>query len=554
MLSVPRLRTALLVLVLSFGLAALSVFFRGAMDSGVGSLNDEPAHYATSIMVHDFLLGGDWLRPMDYARNWYLHYPKVALGQWPPMLYGMLGIWMVLFGVSGVAAILGMAFLTACCTTALVSWLSEEFGGLEAAVGGLLFLALPVVQQFSGSVMTEIPLALFCTLAVLAFGRFLDRGQTRDALVFGLLAVAGIMTKGNALALGFVPLLGVLYSRRIDLVRRWNFWLPAVMVLLLCAPWYVVTADIQARSWSGGTLPNWDYFQRALPAYLLASVQLGGWGLALLAALGLATGIRKGPGKNGVWIAALAFFSGLLALLVILPSDVDPRHLVLAAPLLIGCAVGGAVCLGRAGGLPRGLGLGLLLGLFALEQFRVVPKDFGGYRGPMADLLGDPANQDAVFLVAGDAIGEGLIIAEGAASDAPRPRHHILRASKVLITDDWNGRDYQLHFPTSKQLQDQLEAFPVAFLILDSSTNPAQRFEHHILLDQLVQERSDAWELISSSPVRRDGELFPDALRIYRLKGWRSLPPAQIQLNTPSGGRFLQEKSTPKPLIWPRSG
>ena len=53
-----RLRTSVLVLGLAFALAALSVHLRGALVSGVGSLNDEPAHYATSMMARDYLRDG----------------------------------------------------------------------------------------------------------------------------------------------------------------------------------------------------------------------------------------------------------------------------------------------------------------------------------------------------------------------------------------------------------------------------------------------------------------------------------------------------------------
>lgn len=549
----PRSWIPALVLCIAFALAAWSADLRGALDSGVGSLNDEPAHYATSMMARDFLVSGDWSAPMDYAREWYVHYPKVALGQWPPMLYAVMGTWMLLFGVSGTAAILCMVFLASCCALVLYHWLQPKMGALAASTGVLIFLALPLVQEFSAAVMTEIPLTLFCTLSVLAFGRFLDRGSARDALAFGLFAVAGIMTKGNALALGAVPPLALLFARRFDLLRSRLFWMPAILVVVLCAPWYSMTAEIQARSWSGGTRPNLEYSLKALPAYLSASVSVGGLGLLLAAGFGLLKGCRQGRGNNGVWNASAAFFLGLLILLVVLPSDVDSRHLVLAAPLFVGCAVSGVVRACKSFGLAPAWGLALMVILFSLEALRVVPKDFGGYREPIRALLQDPAYEKAVVLVAGDAIGEGLVIAGGAAVDGPRPRHHILRASKVLITDDWNGRDYQLCFTSCDAIQAQLEAFPVALLVLDSSTNPAQWFEHHSLLEKLVQERGETWELLSSHDVRRAGELFPKALRIYRLKDWETLAPAEICLQAHREWGNLLDKNKPVPMIQPSS-
>jgi hypothetical protein len=71
------------------------------------------------------------------------------------------------------------------------------------------------------------------------------------------------------------------------------------------------------------------------------------------------------------------------------------------------------------------------------------------------------------------------------------------------------------------------------------------------MLDQLVQERGDAWELLSSHDVRRQGEVFSQALRIYRLINWQSLPKAEVHLHTSEGGGLLQDKDAPEPLIVP---
>jgi len=54
--------------------------------------------------------------------------------------------------------------------------------------------------------------------------------------------------------------------------------------------------------------------------------------------------------------------------------------------------------------------------------------------------------------------------------------------------------------------------------------------------------------------VRRAGELFPRALRIYRLKDWETLAPAEIHLQAPAVRSHLGDKSKPVPMIQPSSG
>src|SRR5205807_237312 len=62
--------------------------------------------------------------------------------------------------------------------------------------------------------------------------------KTRHALMFGLLSAAAILVKYNALALVLVPLFALLISRRFEIVRRRSFWLPVIVVTILCGPWY----------------------------------------------------------------------------------------------------------------------------------------------------------------------------------------------------------------------------------------------------------------------------------------------------------------------------
>jgi hypothetical protein len=56
----------------------------GAYASGFGGYPDEPAHLVSSLMVRDFLAGLDFRHPWQFAQQYYFHYPKVAIGVWPP--------------------------------------------------------------------------------------------------------------------------------------------------------------------------------------------------------------------------------------------------------------------------------------------------------------------------------------------------------------------------------------------------------------------------------------------------------------------------------------
>ena len=93
--------------------ALLLQWLGGAYASGFGGHPDEAAHFVSSVMVHDFLVHPGAGQPMAFAQQFYLHYPKVAIGNWPPLLHGVLAVWYLLFGVSRASALVLMAVFAA---------------------------------------------------------------------------------------------------------------------------------------------------------------------------------------------------------------------------------------------------------------------------------------------------------------------------------------------------------------------------------------------------------------------------------------------------------
>src|SRR5689334_11391847 len=77
--------------------AALLSWHGHAFRVELSSDPDEPAHYVSGLLVRDYLAQGVPGSPMAFARDFYLHYPKVAIGHWPPLFYVVQGVWTLLF-------------------------------------------------------------------------------------------------------------------------------------------------------------------------------------------------------------------------------------------------------------------------------------------------------------------------------------------------------------------------------------------------------------------------------------------------------------------------
>src|SRR5579872_3290775 len=85
--------------------------FAGAYTSEFGEYPDEASHYVTGLLVRDYIAAGFPAHPMKYAQEYYLHYPRVAFGHYPPMFYIVQALWTLVLPVSRTSTMLLMAFL-----------------------------------------------------------------------------------------------------------------------------------------------------------------------------------------------------------------------------------------------------------------------------------------------------------------------------------------------------------------------------------------------------------------------------------------------------------
>ncbi len=519
-----------------FILAFALRFAGGATESSFGAHDDEPAHMVTGLMVHDYLTESELGNPMRFAEQYYKHYPKVAMGQWPPVFYATQAVWMAAFGVGRVSLIALMSLLAAGVATALFAFLRGEFGTPIAATAGAVFVGLPLVQHFTGLVMTEVPMALLCTLAAMSFGRYLDTGTTRSSVTFGVLASLAILTKGNGIALGLLVPITILMTRRWELLRRPNFWLSAVIVAAICAPWYWITIPITSTTWEGGSSPTLAYSMEAMRFYAIQAVRQGGFVLTAIAGLGLVTRCMERP-LSGRWAAMIALLPSLALVYVILPSSINERHLVVALPAWIALFAAGLVWLTQR--LPQ-LRLArmrivplVFIAFVLAENFELPRKDYRGIDVAVANLIEDPRFEDSIFMIASDACGEGIFISEMAMRERAR-EHFVVRATKLLASSDWWGKNYQLRFDSTAELEAYLAAIPVGVIALDSSADPSERLLHLGQLSELFA-KSDRWVRVEAFDVVRNGVEYPGALQIYELQGHQALPRRELSLTTVMG-------------------
>ncbi len=537
--------TDLLIFLLFFGVQLGLQSANGAFVSEWGGHPDEAAHYITGLMVRDYIASLELTSPIKFAEDYYIYYPKVAIGHWPPVFYIIQATWMLIFSHSKTSIILLMAFLSALLAGTVFMAAKKEFGYHTAIATALLLIGLPLTQEYSGMVMAEIPLALFSTWAVLCFGLFLDTGKCRWSLGFAVFAVLAILTKGNALALALVPPLSLLLTRRFYLLGRMNFWYPGVIVLAVCGPWYGLTLDMVTNGWHRESISA-DFTVAAIPFFLCHFVKVAGLGLSVLMVPGFIKKIVSPYRKReiqGKWAALAALLLSVYIFHFMVPAGMENRHLLTAVPAQLMFLAAGTSYMARM--LPRKLNfpsfklaqsrtLAILtittLGVFTWENFAIPAKKWHGFGEVAQQLLSVPDFQNSAILISSDERGEGIFISEVAIREQ-RPDHMVLRASKVLSKSRWNGSEYTLSYRTPGEMMNFLKGLPVGIVVFDNSTPAGNHTGHHQLLKKTTEYYAGQWELLGTYPLMRKGVIYPDALEVYRLRGHEKRQISSISVN-----------------------
>jgi hypothetical protein len=539
-----------LVLIVLLFFAAVTGFqwASGAFRAEFGHRPDESAHYVSGLMIRDYIAALAPAPPIRFAEDYYLHYPKMAMGHWPPFFYVVEAAWMLVFSPSRLSVLALLALLTTLLALTLHLALRSEFSTAAGVASGLLLISLPMTQAFSGMVMAEMLVALLMFSSVLVFARYLDTERWQDAAWFGLLASFAILTKGTGFTLALIPPIAVVLTRKFRLLVRPSFWLPAGIVLLLCGPWhYLAPGAMHDAAVPLGRLKFEAFRIWYLPRML---IHLTGAGILLLSGIGFSVQILypiwKRQKLQAKWSATAALVVGFLVFRTWVGAANDPRHLTILAPPLLMFLVAAVAWL--APRLPLGplsarqkmAVVAAVIGLvFAVEKFTIPEKPSFGFQEVAQDLLARPEFRNSVFLISSEGLGEGRFISEVAMRER-RPGHYVLRGSKMLARTSWFGHYYTPLYQTRAELMDYLDSIPVGILVMDHTPGWRQ-LQHHRLLNELLETYRDRWKLIGTYPRDRRSHASQSKILVYRLVGHEMRPVGRIRIDLrPRLGRFLE--------------
>ncbi len=529
-----------IIFAIAFDIAFLLQKFGGAYDSEFGAHPDEAAHYVTGLFVRDAIktvpscVAQRSIVPLkafgpSAPGGFYEHYPKVALGVWPPSFYLVQSVWTLPFGVSRMSVLLLMASLAAGVATLIYGALRREFGILPAAAAALLWLCGPLAREYYSMIMAETLGTLTMLGATLFWGRFLDDGRKRDAVFFALLASAAIMTKGSGLALVLMCAFSLLLVRRWKVFTKHPLWIAVVIVAVLAGPWTWIFRKEGTRvgGWednSGGI--SWSFTSQAVPYYLQKMSIAIGIAVAVFALIGLLVRARS----NGKWAAISSLVLGILTFQSLIPVGYEARHILPATAALVLLSIAGLFAFARNRKLrsdgqeqQRREYLWVVLLLLLTLPFAFMHREQKGYSGfrPIASELLKTAPSGARILVSSDARGEGMFISEIAMRDH-RPNLSVERASKALVDPKgrtWDGKNLHEKYSDDEQLLAFLTGGKIEYVVLDDAVPEEKRAGYHDQLRRVIEDHTGTFVAVAETPIIRENEQQAKSLRLYHIVG-----------------------------------
>lgn len=432
---------------------------------------DEPSHFLNGYFVADYLRHHFGSNPMAAATDFYIHYPKISIGHWPPAYYGFLGL-AFLFLPPTIGVIFGLNVLIAALPAIGIAAALALLCGRRAAIAGVLLYAItPVVLEGNAMFMADQPLAACLVAATAVWIAYLCAPGWGKAIGFALLAALAVLIKGNGALIVFVPAFHIVLTANWRQLLSIRLYAAAALAAVLVVPWYILTAKIAADgfNYQAGVA----YATQALVANLQTLMHnltpLG----VLLAVFAAVMAYRERKQSVLRWTIVSGIVSLVLATLTLqslVPVDIVDRYMAPALPAMVILAVLGAYRL-LAQLAPRPAlqlpAVAVLVALMAvpgvMHLMARTPKGDAGLV-QVANALA-PAGKPTLTVIDGRSGVEGAFIAQMAVHDAAL-HGYVVRASKLLADSNFMGSSYTLKFQRPQQVVAELHRLGVQHVVI----------------------------------------------------------------------------------------
>jgi hypothetical protein len=473
---------------------------------------DEPSHFLNGYFISSYLQNHFGSNPMAFATDFYIHYPKISIGHWPPAYYGLLSLNFMLFPATYMSAFVWNVLVAALPAVGIAAALFRLAGRRAALAGVVVFALTPLALEGQALFMVDQPLAATLVAATAVWIAYAHRPTWGRALAFAAISALAVLIKGNGWIALFIPLYQIALTgtwRRLLSIR---LVVAAVVGAVLVVPWYLLTAKIAADGFNYQA--GLGYAMKALAAntvFLADNISWAGVALALYASVAEFRARHAAPLRWTIVSGVISLVLATFTLQSIVPVDIVDRYVAPALPAVVVLALLGAVRLlallplayGQRWRVPAGAALALLMvwgGVHHLLQ-RAPKADVGNLA--VTNRL-TPGAIPSVTVIDGSAGNEGAFIATMAVHD-PKLQSYVVRASKLFADSNFMGSKYALKYQDNASIVAELHRLGVRNIVLIRA-NHQSAFPHSEQLRQTLAQPGSGYRLSERVDHRnRDG-------------------------------------------------
>src|SRR5271165_35527 len=524
------------------GLLAVAVFllFKTSPTGGDFWWSDAPRHAMDGVFYHDLARALPITHMKQWAMDYYLQYPALAILFFPPLFPLVEAVFFSLFGVSAATAQLTVSafLLGAAWGTYLLlrRWLDRA----AAFSAALLFIGTPSIALWGRQVMLEIPAFAFLIWSAYFFFRYLDHLKSRDLYLAVAFVVAGMYTKQPVAFIIPAYLLTLYFVFRRDLFWRAHFWRAALLLTIGVIPLAIFTwlwghYNVQQSvggdwvEYSRTSISGWLYVARQWPAEV-------GWpiaGLAMIYCIGALVRPKwRLPRPASFFFAAWIIAGYVFFTLIAIKSQ---RYTIfLIFPLVVFAVL--AIARAVPGKMASYLALALAAGIFSYTLVKDHTPYVSGYRAA-AQYVCSVAPADSVVLFSGLRDGSFIFNVK---TNAECKNLSIIRADKLLlrvmmVRSMFGVEDLGV---SQAQFKQMLGRYGVRYIVIEPDFW-ADLKSMQMLVDLLHQ---DQFKLMTKFPIVSNREHIQSQLEIYENLGPLSEGKNLLRVELPVSGLMVEGK------------
>jgi len=487
-----------IVFLVALSILAAAMIFLHALNSGLSG-SDEGSHFLNGYLIWAYVTEAFGQNPLTYATDFYIHYPKLSIGHWPPLYYVFLSGFFFVVPHAPLPFML-VNLVVGALPVLLISRVVRRVADWPWVVlAGITYVLIPISLNNTSRLMLDQALAGLCLLAALVWSDYAKRPTLWRGMAYAAVTAAAILVKGNGWVLAIFPIFHIALTGRPQVLLNWRTYAAGAAAILVVGAWTVVTYKIS----SDGFNYSWglDYFLLALPTFLSAIYSNLGLVGSIAALIGIAVSFAPGVGPElrEVGRTGLAMVLATILFHSFVPVDLDPRYMSSAIPyLVIFMTIGVWTITQRLSSMTAHWWLvtPLAVALFAIPGVLYLRDRSARFDLRMdlvaAEITTNPTG--LVVVVDGHSGTEGSLAAEVALRDTTR-KNYVVRSSQLLAKSDFMGNKYALRVNTPAAVLGLLDDVTCSAVAVAEGPGIVPRFPHSDLLLSALRDPASPFRL-----------------------------------------------------------